>query len=112
MLTRASRALTQACDVSHRRFEQLEQTAHRCLGDNYRARKLMAWSAHLAKTVSGPTDRAGVKDRVPLESLSLHSIVVTDPSSDRFGDGPSDFTVTIRTTDMNGILYRLARVEI
>ena len=53
-----------------------------------------------------------VKNRLPLEALSLHSIVVADPSSDRLGDGPSDFTITIRTTDMNGILYRLARVEI
>jgi hypothetical protein len=53
-----------------------------------------------------------VKNRSTLEALSLHSIVLADPSSDRLSEGPSDFTVTIRTTDMNGISYRLARVEV
>ena len=69
--------------------------------------------AHYPRTVSGPTDQMRSKESLAAEGpLSLHSIIVADPSPDRLGDGPSDFTVTIRTTDMNGILYRLARVEI
>jgi hypothetical protein len=44
--------------------------------------------------------------------LSLHSIVSADPSADQLGNGPADFTLTTGATDMNGLLYRLAGVEI